>query len=148
MQMTKKVDGLGRIVIPKSYREQLNINTHDKIMICSMDEDIYAYKVHDKLMSIDNKILLGEFASIDDLGRLLLPKNSIRDVLNIHSGSLLSLEITTGCLLKITKLCPSCVLCGSNYDLYSFKNKYLCADCIDDINQLFDRTNPKIKLTR
>lgn len=145
MQITKKVDILGRIVLPKSYREQLKINTHDKIMICTVNKDIYAYKVQDKLMSIDKQILLGELVIIDELGRLVLPKCSIRNVLNIHAGDSLSLEITVDNIIKITKARISCDLCGRSDNLYSFKNKHLCEECIESINQIFNtkRTNAK-----
>ena len=42
--ITRKVDNLGRVVIPKSYREELKLKEGDKVRIIMVDKQIIIEK--------------------------------------------------------------------------------------------------------
>lgn len=73
---------------------------------------------------------------IDDLGRLVIPSD-IRKYFNINSGD--SVEFFVDYSQKsiiIKKYNDSCSFCGSMNSLSSFKEHFICSDCIEKISSL------------
>ncbi len=71
--------------------------------------------------------------TIDDLGRIVLPKE-IRKSLGFEIRSSVELYVD-GESLIITKSRNSCVICGSNDDLTEYKDKCICQKCINDLKK-------------
>lgn len=70
---------------------------------------------------------------IDDLGRIVIPKET-RRVLGIKEGD--SLEIFTedeNIILK--KYQPGCVFCSDAKEVINFKGKMICKNCLKDIKR-------------
>ena len=75
----------------------------------------------------------GIVRKIDDLGRIVIPKET-RRVLGIKEGD--SLEIFTedeNIILK--KYQPGCVFCGDAKEFVNFKGKMICKNCLKDIKR-------------
>lgn len=72
---------------------------------------------------------------IDDLGRLVLPKE-YRKELGVEAGGYFEIkEPENGqiVLVKVESPEHSCIFCGSEKDLGVFYEKELCSDCINRI---------------
>jgi len=70
---------------------------------------------------------------IDELGRIVLPIE-LRRNLDINERDSLEIFVENDCIvLKKYELC--CVFCGSGENVSLFKNKTVCAKCIDEIKQ-------------
>lgn len=69
---------------------------------------------------------------VDELGRLVLPIE-LRRVLDINEHD--SLEIfTDGDSIILRKYHPACIFCGDAENLTSFKDKNVCANCLQNLN--------------
>lgn len=70
---------------------------------------------------------------IDKLGRMVLPK-IIREKYELNEGD--SLEIfTENDKIIMKKYQPSCIFCGEADDLFTYKNKIVCKNCIKDMQK-------------
>lgn len=69
---------------------------------------------------------------IDKLGRIVIPKE-LRDNLNLQSNDMMEIYINDNNDIVIRKYNDTCVLCDSNDNLMQVKDKYLCEDCLDDV---------------
>ncbi len=73
----------------------------------------------------------GVLKVIDDLGRIVLPKEIRRSLgLDIRSRVVLYVE---GENLIISKAEDSCVFCGSEEELIEYKDKCICKKCMDGL---------------
>lgn len=73
----------------------------------------------------------GIVRKIDDLGRIVLPKE-LRTMLDISERD--SLEIfRDGNMIILQKYEPSCVFCGGSDSVSGFKGKNICAACKNEI---------------
>lgn len=78
---------------------------------------------------------IGIVRNIDDLGRIVLPKE-LRRVLGIDAKNR-ALEIyVDGENVVLKKYLPACVFCASADDLKEFEGRNLCAKCRADIATL------------
>lgn len=73
----------------------------------------------------------GYTKNIDDLGRIVLPKE-IRKKLDMDIRTSVELVID-GDKIVITKAQKECVFCSSKDNLTEFKNKTVCSKCISEI---------------
>ena len=70
---------------------------------------------------------------IDDLGRLVLPKE-LRYTLDILERD--ELEVfTQGEYILLRKYSPACVFCGNEDSVQQFKGKCVCTGCIQTLPQ-------------
>ena len=77
---------------------------------------------------------IGVIRKVDELGRIVLPVE-FRRTLNIKNND--SLEIfAQNNSIYITKLNPSCVICGKTTKLTEVGDKYLCRNCLKAIGML------------
>lgn len=78
----------------------------------------------------------GYVRQVDSLGRLVLPID-LRKALGVQSGD--SVEIFLDgdnkrvILQKYNLPTPTCIFCGSQKDVISFKNQNVCKTCMDEI---------------
>lgn len=75
----------------------------------------------------------GVCKTIDDLGRIVLPKE-IRKSLGFDIRSSVELYVEDDSLI-IKKAKESCIFCGSSDDLTEFKEKNVCQKCINTMNR-------------
>lgn len=73
----------------------------------------------------------GIVRKVDELGRIVLPIE-LRRTLEISVKD--SLEIyVEGNTVVLKKYEPACIFCGNAKNVTTYKEKILCADCIDQI---------------
>lgn len=76
----------------------------------------------------------GAVKKIDELGRIVLPKN-VRVPMGMNTGD--SVEIfTDGESIILKKFQRSCVFCGESENVVSFGEKRICAACLAEIKKL------------
>ena len=76
----------------------------------------------------------GIVRKIDDLGRLVIPKE-LRRVLNIAEKD--DMEVfTEGDNIIIRKYTPGCIFCDSMENTQLYNNKLICSKCIKSIKKI------------
>ena len=70
---------------------------------------------------------------IDKLGRVLIPKN-LRQRFDLNAEDPIEL-FTDGDAIVLKKYRKKCAFCGSEEDVISFKEKYVCRDCINKLSE-------------
>lgn len=73
----------------------------------------------------------GIIRNIDELGRIVIPKE-MRTKMNIASSDPVEIYVD-GDKIILTKYVDSCLFCGSDENLCSFKGKKICKTCVDEI---------------
>ncbi|MBR4308121.1 MAG: AbrB/MazE/SpoVT family DNA-binding domain-containing protein [Oscillospiraceae bacterium] len=69
--MIRKVDELGRIVLPVELRHSLDINTHDTMAVRMEDDEILLWKVQTSCTFCDSEMDLHAFKTKQICGRCL-----------------------------------------------------------------------------
>lgn len=69
--------------------------------------------------------------NIDDLGRIVLPKD-IRKKLGMEIRSSVDLHVEDDKII-ISKVYDECIFCHSKENLTDFKGKKVCNKCIDEL---------------
>lgn len=69
----------------------------------------------------------GIVRKVDELGRIVLPIE-LRRTMDIDVRDSLEIYVDGDCII-LKKHSPSCIFCGENQDLTTFKGKNVCADC-------------------
>jgi len=70
---------------------------------------------------------------IDELGRIVLPIE-LRRNLDINERDSLEIFVENDCII-LKKYELNCVFCGSNDNISLFKNRTVCAKCIEEIKK-------------
>ena len=73
----------------------------------------------------------GFVRKVDELGRIVIPKE-IRKNLKISNNSPLAIFADSNSII-IKNIQPTCVICGSKNSLMSFKEKFICQSCAENI---------------
>lgn len=71
--------------------------------------------------------------TIDDLGRIVLPKD-IRKKLGMEIRSAVDVRVEDDKII-ISKFHNECIFCGSKENLHEFRGKYICHDCLDQLEK-------------
>lgn len=128
----RKVDELGRVVLPVSLRENLKLHTGARLQLYIKGDFIILEKYDD---TKNNEIAITSPAitrPLDGLGRIVLPK-VLRDTLDIPYKTSLEIYLfENGIGLK--KYTPNCILCNGIKDLIEYKEKLVCSKCIHKLN--------------
>lgn len=74
----------------------------------------------------------GMIRALDDLGRIVLPKE-MRRTLGIKERDFLEITVE-GDAIVLKKHEINCLFCGSDKDLTTFKGKLICSDCMEELN--------------
>lgn len=74
-----------------------------------------------------------KFRRIDELGRVV-PPAEFRSVLHIAPGDEIAFWLS-GQTIVMQKLKPSCAFCGTSANLNSFKESYICKECLSGIKK-------------
>lgn len=76
----------------------------------------------------------GVVRKVDQLGRIVLPK-SLRKRYQMNEGDPVEI-LVQGDHIILERYRPRCVFCGSMDGVNEFKDRYLCAGCVSDMQQL------------
>ena len=71
----------------------------------------------------------GIVRKIDDLGRIVLPIE-LRRTLGISDRDSLEIYVDDNNIV-LKKYAPACIFCGSSEGIVSYKDKTVCASCIE-----------------
>ncbi len=74
----------------------------------------------------------GIVRAVDDLGRIVIPKE-LRRTLDIAERDCLEIFVE-GEQIILKKYEPSCVFCGQARDVFNYKGKNVCHNCIKELN--------------
>lgn len=69
---------------------------------------------------------------IDSLGRIVIPKE-LRKIFNLKEKDELEIFVENG-IIMLQKYEPSCVFCGGDENLISFKDRTVCSKCLNQMN--------------
>ena len=126
--MIRKIDELGRIVLPKELRKTFNIQQRDPVEI---------YVVEDKIMIkkfTEGNVVSGIVRKIDELGRVVLPME-MRKMFDIVSDDAFEVNVEDD-NITLKKITVKCIFCGSKSDIVEFMDKRVCYGCIKKIARL------------
>ena len=71
---------------------------------------------------------------IDEMGRLVLPKE-MRRKMDIESGDEIEF-FAEGDRIVLRKFQPSCLFCGGDAVLTEYKDKRICAHCLEELKKM------------
>jgi transcriptional pleiotropic regulator of transition state genes len=118
--IVRKMDELGRYVIPIELRKKLKINEKDPIAIFNDGELIYL----EKAAAVQE---IAVMRPVDELGRVVIPME-LRRKLGIGEKEPMELFLD-GDKIVLKKYAPGCVFCGSLEQLTTLHNKKICRAC-------------------
>lgn len=75
----------------------------------------------------------GIVRKLDDLGRIVLPVE-LRRTLEIEDKDPLEIFIE-GNTIVLKKYQPACVFCGNAKDVFTYRGRNVCPDCIQDMHK-------------
>ena len=76
----------------------------------------------------------GVVRKVDQLGRIVLPK-SLRKRYQMNEGQPVEI-LVQGDHIILERYRPKCIFCGSIEEVNEFKERYICAQCLDEMTQL------------
>lgn len=128
--IVRKVDQLGRIVIPKELRKTLRIVEIEDSLEIYLEDGTIALK----------KLTPGTKASgiarkVDQLGRIVLPVELRRNLDIIEEKDALEIFIENN-LIFLKKYEPACVFCLNARNVFSFKGRNICRTCLKELKEV------------
>lgn len=75
----------------------------------------------------------GIVRKIDDLGRIVLPKE-LRETMNIDKKDPMEIYVEGNGTIVLKKYQPACIFCGNAEDTLEYEGKVICSECINKIN--------------
>ncbi len=76
----------------------------------------------------------GILRSVDELGRIVLPK-SMRQNLEIDERDRLEIHTEGDCII-LRKYQPACVFCESDDQVVIFNGKRVCSHCLEELKNM------------
>ena len=128
--IVRRVDQLGRIVVPKEIRKNLNIVEIVDSMEIYLEKGMIVFKKFD-----GNPHSAGVVRRVDQLGRVVLPIELRRMLDIVEERDSLEIFIEGNSIL-LKKYEPSCIFCGEAGDVSVFKGKSICRACIAELSLL------------
>lgn len=77
---------------------------------------------------------LGVVRNIDELGRITVPIE-IRRKMDLNPGDGVEM-FTDNNRLVLQKYAPSCIFCGEADNIISYKDKKICASCLEEMKNI------------
>lgn len=128
--IVRKIDQLGRIVIPKELRRALKIvEIEDSLEIYLEDGAIVLVKINCE------EDASGFSRKVDQLGRIVLPVELRRNLDIVEEKDALEIFIEDNKII-LKKYEPACIFCGNARNVLSFKGRNICANCLNEIKQI------------
>lgn len=126
--LIRKIDELGRFVIPAILRGELNIKAGDNIKMYLFEDFIIMKKYINKSKQ-DRKVSM----KVDELGRVVIPIE-IRERLGLAMATPMEIYIEKENII-LRKFEPCCVFCKKSKRLIKYKNKLICTGCIKELKK-------------
>ena len=123
----RRIDELGRLVLPSTLRENYEIEAGDKIQVYVIDKFIILKKSED-----NPKIEKLFYRKVDELGRIVIPME-IRNNFELSHINPLEIYIENN-YIALKKIENSCTFCNSKKNLIEHVNKLVCSSCIRNLN--------------
>jgi len=123
----RKLDGLGRVVIPIEIRTEKDIKEKDPVEIYLDRNDIVMRKVEGNVSETGIKRL------VDELGRVVIPIE-IRTVLELEEGDKLELFLEKEKMI-FRKHHIRCMYCGNKKAVDKLLEKPVCENCIQKLKR-------------
>lgn len=130
--ITRHVDRLDRIVIPKELCKTLEIAPKTALELY-VDGTSIVMKKHTTDEGVPKKNT-GIVRHVDDLGRVVIPKETCR-ALKIEPKDELEIYVNDEEII-LKKVQVKCVFCDSIQDVLEYKNQVICKECIKEIKTL------------
>ena len=127
--MTRKIDELGRVVLPRELRRSFDINEKDPVEIYVVDEKIMIKKY------TAGEPVLGIVRKVDELGRVVLPME-VRKKFDILADDMFEVDIGSNGGIVLKKATIKCTFCSSKLNIFEFMGKHICQGCIKKIAKL------------
>lgn len=125
----RKIDSLGRVVIPAELRKTLEMKPHDLFEVYVKNTDEIWLKKHDS----QTKGIASIARQIDELGRFVIPIE-ILSRLGFDRGEELNFFISENNEIMLKKFETGCVFCkDSNEIAKKHMGKLICKTCLDNI---------------
>ena len=124
--LTRRIDKLGRIMVPKAIRSEYGISEHTPVEIFTRGDFIVIKKY-----TVSDGDIQSRYHT-DNVGRIVLPK-AIRKQYGLAECDDF-VEIFTeekSILLKKYERC--CVICQSAENLMQVRDKKICRECVEEI---------------
>lgn len=128
----RKVDELGRIVLPHEFRAKLNINKKENVEMYKKQDCIFIHKTSNKINEKEKNPSISR--KTDDLGRIVIPKEW-RDELGIEFREPVEIALDNKMII-VKKYNPYCLFCGEKNKLSEYKEKKVCSQCIERLNEI------------
>jgi len=122
--IVRRVDGLGRIVIPVETRRMLGLK-EDPYVDMYLDGQIIRIKL---AVLVETK---GIVRRLDNLGRVTVPRE-YRKLLHVAEGDEVDMYLE-GNEVCIQKAVYGCGWCGSSKELYEVNGHHICKACAYDV---------------
>lgn len=74
---------------------------------------------------------IGIIRNVDSLGRIGLPKE-LRTTMSINKNDQMEIYVNDGALI-LMKYEEKCAFCGNTEDVFKFKNRIICKQCVNEI---------------
>ncbi len=124
--LTRRIDKLGRIMVPKAIRSEYSISEHTPVEIFTKGEFIVIKKY-----AISDGDIQSRYHT-DNVGRIVLPK-SIRKQFGLAECDDYVEIFTEETSILLKKYERSCVICGNTEHLLQIRDKKICRECADEI---------------
>ena len=128
--IVRKVDQLGRIVIPKELRRTLHICEAKDLLEIYIEDKMIVLKMFD-----ENAENSGIVRGVDRLGRIVLPIELRRKLDIVEERDALEIYIEEDAIM-LRKYQPDCVFCGDARNIIIFKGKNVCQHCLGELRSI------------
>lgn len=122
--MERRIDELGRLVIPRQISRTLGIEKNSPIYMGRDDEMIFLSKepVADFILT-----------KVDSLGRVKIPIE-YRRKLSIPGCTYVLIKMNQG-IITVQRSEVCCVMCGNRERIHNVKGIRICSDCVNEIRK-------------
>lgn len=125
--IVRKVDQLGRVVLPKELRKTLNIKEVEDSLEIYVEDNRIVLKKYDA-----NEGVSGIVRRVDQLGRIVLPIELRRNMNIAEEKDSLEIFVDQNKIV-LKKYEPACIFCGNAKNVFVFKGKNVCPECVEEL---------------
>ncbi|MCI9626911.1 MAG: AbrB/MazE/SpoVT family DNA-binding domain-containing protein [Clostridia bacterium] len=125
--IVRKVDQLGRVVLPKELRKTLNIKEVEDSLEIYVEDNRIVLKKYD-----ENEGISGIVRRVDQLGRIVLPIELRRNMNIAEEKDSLEIFVDQNKIV-LKKYEPACIFCGNAKNVFVFKGKNICPECVEEL---------------
>ncbi len=124
--LTRRIDKLGRIMVPKAIRSEYGISEHTPVEIFTRGDFIVIKKY-----AVSDGDIQSRYHT-DNVGRIVLPK-AIRKQFGLAECDDYVEIFTEETSILLKKYEKNCVICGKQDELLQIRDKKICRECVNEI---------------